>query len=259
VAIKRPASTTYKALHDIGFSNDCCGFMFAVGAFMYRAETGHFPFLGGEHAASNPAQEPSHSATSTQITQPGPQAIERPSPVSTPEAATQPPRLYYTRVEIDAMLNSLGELQRFYKSKPAPSQAIERMIRRMVGNLMAPDLPEYPLIADGLEQYAQQLRDDASELQRLTKDADEFVRSAASLPAQPSFTFDPFYKTLLQAAEVVRGVATKTNDNGLAGAVIREQQRQVLDEYTKYSASIRSSIRSSQQKIAEKIADLRSR
>jgi hypothetical protein len=174
-----------------------------------------------------------------------------------PAAIAAPPaRSYYTRQEIDAMLTSLGELQRFYKSKPVLNEAIRDFIPRLAGNIMAPDLSKYPVIADGLEQYAKQLEKDDVELRTIIKDADEFVASAVS-PAPPiSFAMQsPLYTSLMRAAEGLRYIADKATDRGVAGAAIREQQKQVADENQKYM----NSIQSTKQKIAEKIADLRSR
>ncbi len=160
---------------------------------------------------------------------------------------------YYTRPEIDAMLTSLGELDRFFRPKPVHSEAIQKMIRQVRGVLWAPDIPEYPSIADGLEQYAQQLRNDGIEARRIVKDSDEFVRTV--VPDEPTGPNLPFYGILFNVAEVLNDVAGRTTDNRLAAAAIRVQQEQVIDEFTKY----RDSIQSTKQKIADKIKDLRGR
>jgi hypothetical protein len=170
-------------------------------------------------------------------------------------AKGEPPsrQLYYTRPEIDSMLATLGELQRFFKSKPAPSDAIGKLIARMTGQFVPPEMADFPVVADGLEKYADQIWIEAGALESILKNADEFVKSSVTEPIRSNYL--PLYETLRRTAEILRHVAQGTNDRGVAGRAIRAEQAQALDVFVKYS----SWVQSSQTKVAEKIADLRGR
>jgi hypothetical protein len=176
-----------------------------------------------------------------------------------PESAKPPSKPYYTRAEIDGMITLLVELQRFFKSKPATNEAVQKMTEgSVVEFLRAPDLLEYPQIADGLEQYAEQLKNDNAEVERLTKDTDEFVWKAVPIKYPPRLGPDPFYqfhKIVAEAAEELRRTMGRTTDKGLAALAIRAKQQEFFMRYEKYTASIHEA----QKKISEKIADLRSR
>jgi hypothetical protein len=212
------------------------------------------PVSGLEMATRLERLEKEHASTVSELAAAKQQlAAKKPEVVPVPDATKQPTPPYYARAEIDAMLTSLGELDRFFRPKPVPSEAIQGMTRQVRGFLVAPDIAKYPSIADGLEQYAQQLRNDEIEVHRIVKDSDEFVRSA--LPDKPDGPNVPLHIILVSAAEFLKDVAGKTKDTHLAGAAIRAQQQQVLDEFTKYAASIQST----KQRIADKVKDLRSR
>lgn len=196
-------------------------------------------------AATNPAPPPSRPSVEEK-----PAAQNQLQPKTNEEASPKQP--YYTRSEIDVMLTSLGELQRFFSSKPAPSAAIQKLNVHRTGVTVFPEIADFPSISDGLVQYAQQMRDDAKELEGLLNHTDEFVRSAVTELNSPSL---PFYDTLERAAKIIRHVGGGTSDRGIAGRAISVEQKQVIDAYTKYS----NWVRSSQTKIAEKISDLRKR
>jgi hypothetical protein len=176
-----------------------------------------------------------------------------------PEPAKPPSRPYHTRAEIDGMLTSLVGLQRLFKSMVGTNEAVQKMTRGTnVEFLSAPVLSDFPQIADGLEQYAEQLKNDNAEVERLIKDTDEFVGSAAPVKYPPRLGPDPFYsfhKIVSEAAEELRRTTGRTTDKGLAALAIRAKQQELFKRYEKYTASIHEA----QTKISEKIADLRSR
>jgi hypothetical protein len=184
-----------------------------------------------------------------------PQLPPAPPAVATVANPKRTTNVYYTRAEIDTMLSELVALQRYLKDRP---QLIEISVLKFTplvkGRVTPPIFSDYSALADELDQCAKQLSNDATELERLTKGADEYVKTAVSeLPMGSAF--DPLKDSLTRSARLLRDTATKMSDAGLAAMVIKEPQRETFENLQKYSDAMRSS----KQQIADKITDLRSR
>jgi hypothetical protein len=235
--------------------------MLAVGAFMYRAETGHFPLLAQGEAGKPPSadqprqerQEIGRVSDAKNNLQAGPQQPETTQPSPQTKSEVPPKQNYYTRSEIDVMLSKLGELQRQFKVMPRLTEAVQKLIARRTGIFQTPPFSEFLSIAEGLDQYAQQLEGGLKGIENTLADADEFVRSAPQGPARDAV--QPFALVSRGTAESLRTIGSSGANERVAAMALNSPRQYFFDSFMRYSAWLSSS----ETRIAERIADLRGR